>query len=626
MPPQGADPFSLDLVHVENIEIIKSATAATGPFGIAGTINIVRRKAEKKSTTQLRADILTSGGKPGVDLSWSSNRAAEDSPLIYNLALSAGRRNVPSQLDYAQILRQSVDQSETRLNGMRRGEDRLDTLILSSELAWSLNPDHKLSFSPDAGRVQSVSSSLERRQSDAAPTDTLEQRNRQPFNSYSLPVLWNWKINAESRLKVRLNTGWNSIGIDNTLLDARAGDSVRVVQKNEQREAHNHFLDVDYSTEYTGGHEVAAGIKLAHNRRSTSYTDLVDGLPDETLSSLGNAVATLSKRYQAFIQDDWRINRSWAAGAGLSMEYRTYALHEGPARDDSNFNIWSPTLHISHRINGDRKHQLRMSLARTFQAPSVEQMLLRPHINALAQCYEPQRCAANTPETYDSAGNPRLRPERALGFNLSYTHGFGKGSEAVLELYSRAIQDKISRELILESVAWASAPRYVSRPSNIGSAKVFGVNLESRLSARDLWQAAPNVEVSGSLGFSHSELSAIPAPDNRLPGQSPWRAKVALAYTSVKWPLKMNLDANWLPADWTRQSLAERVYQGKKFTLNANTSWSVAPGTRLKVKVENLFPQDLNRIDQYTGAEESLLRHSSSSAFRRVVVGIDMSL
>lgn len=383
---------------------------------------------------------------------------------------------------------------------------------------------------------------------------------------------------------------------------------------------------MDYSTEYTGGHEVAAGIKLAHNRRSTSYTDLVDGLADETLSSLGNAVATLSKRYQAFIQDDWRINRSWAAGAGLSMEYRTYALHEGPARDDSNFNTWSPTLHISHRINGDRKHQLRMSLARTFQAPSVEQMLLRPRINALAQCYEPQRCAANTPETYDSAGNPRLRPERALGLNLSYTHGFGKGSEAVIELYSRAIQDKISRELILESVAWASAPRYVSRPSNIGSAKVFGVNLESRLSARDLWQAAPNVEVSGSLGFSHSELSAIPAPDNRLPGQSPWRAKVALAYTSVKWPLKMNLDANWLPADWTRQSLAERVYQGKKFTLNANASWSVAPGTRLKVKVENLFPQDLNRIDQYTGAEESLLRHSSSSAFRRVVVGIDMSL
>lgn len=153
---------------------------------------------------------------------------------------------------------------------MRRGEDRLDTLILSSELAWSLNPDHKLSFSPDACRVQSVNSSLERRQSDAAPTDTLEQSNRQPLNSYSLPLLWSWKVNAESRLKVRLNTGWNSIGIDNTLLDARAGNSVRVVQKNEQREAHNHFLDVDYSTEYTGGHEVAAGIKLARNRRSSS--------------------------------------------------------------------------------------------------------------------------------------------------------------------------------------------------------------------------------------------------------------------------------------------------------------------------------------------------------------------
>ncbi len=575
---------------------------------------------------QLRADTLFSEGKHGVDLSWSSNRAAEDSPLIYNLALSAGQRNTPNHVEYAQVLRQANDQRETRLSGVRSGEDRLDTLIISGELSWSLSPDHKLSFSPDAGRVQSVSSSSESRRWDGAQLQTLEQRNRQPFTSLSLPLQWNWKVNAESRLKLRLNTGWNSIGIDNTLLDARDGSGRHIVQKSEQRDARNHFVDLDYYTEYPGGHEVATGIKLARNRRSTDYADLVDGLPDNSLNLLGNQISTLSTRYQAFIQDDWRINRSWAAGAGLSTEYRTYKTQEGAVHDESDFIIWSPTLHVSHRINGDRKRQVRLSLARTFQAPNVEQMLLRPHINALAQCYGSQRCGANTPETNDSSGNPNLRPERAFGANLSYTHGIGKSSEAVIELYSRTILDKISTELALENVVWASVPRYVSRPRNIGSAEVIGVNLEGRLGARDLWLDAPNLELLGSLGFAHSELTAIPAPDNRLSGQSPWRAKVALTYTSVKWPLKLNMDANWLPADWTRKSLAERVYQGKQFTLNANTSWSLGPGTRLKVNLENLLQQDSSRIDEYTGAQQSLLRRASSSAFRRVVVGIDMSL
>lgn len=626
LPPDGADPMSLDLVHVENIEIIKSATAANGPFGIAGTINIVRRKAERKTTAQLRADTFIIGGKHGADLSLSSNRATEGSPLIYSLSLSARRRNTPSQVDYTQVLRQSADQSETRLSGARDGENRADSLNVSGEFAWSLSPEHKLSFSPNAGRLENTSNSLERRQWDAEPTQTLAQRNKQPLTVYGIPLLWNWKINADSRLKVRLHMNSLSADVDNTLLDARSGSGVHVLQKKEQRDIRNHFLDLDYNTEYPGGHEIAAGFKLARNRGSRDYTDLIDGMPDSTLSLLGNTLSTLSTRYQAFIQDDWRINRSWAAGAGLSTEYRTYKLHEGTAHDDSNFNIWSPTLHISHRINGDRKRQFRMSLARTFQAPTVDQMVLRPRINALAQCYGAQRCGANTPETSDGAGNPQLQPERALGVNLSYTHGFGKGSEAVVELYSRKIRDKISTELALENVAWASVPRYVSRPGNIGGANVYGVNFEGRLGARDLWQEAPNLELSGSLGFAHSELTAIPGPDNRLSGQSPWRAKLAMAYTSVALPLKMNIDANWLPADWTRQSLTERVYQGGKFTLNANTNWGIAPGVRLKLNLENLFPQDWNRIDEYTGAEQSLHRSSNSAAFRRVVIGLDMTL
>ena len=70
-PPHGPDVFGIDLVHVERIEIIKSTTAVTGPVGIAGTINIVRRKTERKAFTQLRVGGSSTGNSGGADLAWS---------------------------------------------------------------------------------------------------------------------------------------------------------------------------------------------------------------------------------------------------------------------------------------------------------------------------------------------------------------------------------------------------------------------------------------------------------------------------------------------------------------------------------------------------------------------------
>jgi outer membrane receptor protein involved in Fe transport len=95
LPPQG-DVFAIDLAHVERIEIIKSTTAATGPVGIAGTINIIRRKAERKAFTQASVGVNSAGGRPGANLSWMNNQIAADSPFIYNLMLSARRKESPS--------------------------------------------------------------------------------------------------------------------------------------------------------------------------------------------------------------------------------------------------------------------------------------------------------------------------------------------------------------------------------------------------------------------------------------------------------------------------------------------------------------------------------------------------
>ena len=131
----------------------------------------------------------------------------------------------------------------------------------------------------------------------------------------------------------------------------------------------------------------------------------------------------------------------------------------------------------------------------------------------------------------------------------------------LVEWYVRDITNKTGWEYARGEVAWANAPRYVYRPANLGQAKIRGVNLEGRLTGRDISKNLSTLELHGSLGFAQSELSDIPGPDNRIPDQLPWRAKLGGSYTPTTVPLKLGVEASVLPADWVRNNLSERVYQ-----------------------------------------------------------------
>jgi len=624
LPPQGQDPLNLDLSQIENIEIIKSATAATGPFGIAGTINVVRRKAERKTFTQLRATSFLTGGYGGADFALSTNQIVSDSPLIYNLNILAGRRRSPSHSTYTQTL-QIKDRPEDFLTGERVAIDELDSFSVNSELVWTINQDNKIRFAPDIGYLTNNISSVEDRLWSDARLQIANQRNRQPYTSASLPIHWNWKIDSSSRLNVKINANRSNINIDNqTDVDSALGRNL--IKKGEQQNGKNSFFDLDFNTEYKGGHELSLGMRLARNRRTTQYSNFINDSPDKSLDALGTGYLTLLDRYQVFLQDDWRVNNSLSLGSGLSAENRSYDLTEGVVRNSTNFTVWSPSVHLAKRISGDRKRQIRLSLARTFQTPTVDQMLLHPRINTLAPCLIGLPCTMNNTDTPDYAGNPHLRPEKATGINLSYTHGIGSGSEAVFELYSRRIFDKISSEITMENVEWSNSPRYLSRPVNLGNAMLYGVNFEGRLASKDFWKGAPNLEISGSLGFAHSELNTVPPPDNRLIGQYPWRAKFSVAYTAQDWPLRINADANLLPADWARKNISERTYQDKKTTININSNLKLNPSTRIKFNLENLFARDAQRIDEYTDSKQVMKRNTDTVNYTRIVIGLETSL
>lgn len=625
LPPSGKDPFELDLIQVEKIEIIKSATASTGPFGIAGTINIVRRTVAPARFSQLNLGSSSTSGRGGANLAWMSNQAIADTPLSFNLSLSASRTSKPGSSHYEQTMAGSG--SEPILQGERNSKTTTDYVLGSGELLWKLTSNQKIRISPDLGQVKVFQDEHEKRLWTDGRMFDVQAKGKDVLSSYSLPLQWTWRTESDSQIELKLSM--NHVASSNANSDAsstqiRDDRTFRV--HNQKTERNNHFINFNYKTELPGGHELEAGANVTHHVSTTDYDDFIDGTIDSTLSMLGTGSAIEKQTYRFFAQDDFRLNKIWALNFGISAEQQEYHLEEAFTRNRASFRIWSPSMHLVKKISGDNNRQLRASVARTFQAPGTSQLIYRPRINPIAPCDINQRCVANSADTADGVGNPSLQPERALGLNFSYTHGLSANSELSAEYYVRDISEKVGSEISLENVFWSNTPRYISRPVNLGEAKVRGIDFNMRVRTSDFWKEAPRLDLVGNLGFATSALNNIPAPDNRLPGQTRWHAKLGVGYTPKALPLQLNLDANLLPGDWVRNNLSQRTYQSRKITLNANTIWKINSDLRLSLNLDNVLTKDAERIDDYAIETGTLRQVTRSENNRRIGLRLEVKM
>lgn len=274
------DPTAMDLTQVEKIEIIKSATAATGPFGIAGTINIVRRKAARKAMTQLRAGGTTASGYGGANAMLMSNQLPSNLPLSYNFMLNASSRTTPSAEQYQQTQSLGTAAPTPQLRGESTGVNRMETLLASSDIAWTVNPEHKLSISPEASYFGVKTRGQEQRLWVDSSSLSLERQQRDRLTSVGLPLGWDWTVNPQSSLslKARLNRTRRTTTGQRMEDWSTEGDHLRA--QDQDRDMTNRFLDLTFKTAFSGGHDFSAGMKLISNDSDIDYADLIDGLPD----------------------------------------------------------------------------------------------------------------------------------------------------------------------------------------------------------------------------------------------------------------------------------------------------------------------------------------------------------
>ncbi len=622
----GKSPIELDLVHVEKIEIVKSSVAEFGPFGIAGTINIVTRKIERKKNAQLQTGISTAGNKANSNLSWNYNEVEAGSPVSYNAQVSVTKRTTPTESILRQTSISSKQAEQLQWLGQTQNEKGHLDFSTSGNVVWQLNSHNKLSFSPSAGKMIFEDNSVENRRWVSGKTMDVQQQISTPFWAMSLPLRWVFNPDEKSKLELYWISN-RSISETEALREEQVSNQITTLRRNTQNvKMAGDFFTLEYKAGFPGGHDIKTGVRLSRSRQDLEYAYWINGFRDTTLDMLGLRREAIQQTGRLFAQDDWRLSDSLAFNFGLSGEQSVIDLAEGNYSSQTRYRLWSPSMHIAKKLDGDDSRQLRISLARSYQAPWVDQLTSRPQINPLASCPANALCTANTIDTADTSGNPRLQPERSLGLNLSYEHGLGANSQLALELFSRQIDNKIESSIDQTNVPWSSAPRYVSRPANLGSATVQGIELEMQAAMRDIWQNAPKLEIRGSVGLTHSQVNSLPGPDNRLDKQTPWRAKLGASYTFKDLPLKFNVSANWAPGGWVRTSTTQRIFQDRTFGLSANTTWTINQDMRLVVNLDNLVARKSRQIDEYSNNDELIHLQNDKTSHARLGMRLEIKL
>ena len=589
--PRG---FSLEDIlpeQVERIEIMRAPTAETGARAIAGTINIITRGGYVKYLNNLNLGASLENGKVAPGASWSRSDTVDG--MSYSLTLSAARMeraNDESKTTVTESL--ARPEAPTVLQTMQevvRAQSQRDMLHANGRLQWGGAGSDSLVLTPMLvmSHNQAQSSSTLTQSGGVLPYALSDTASDNRFSMLRLGTSWSRRLDDGARLLLNNNLGrstWNNNA--NTLQSGGANGRLPLSQDSVQTDT-TWNSSAKYSLLIAEKHSLVSGLELEMNQREQSASSLRDG--QNPLSDFDGDVSASSRRLALYTQDEWDINPHWAAHAGLRWESinTSGSAGQGQATVSNQSSVLTPLLHAVWRPELASKDQIRVSLTRSYRSPDLGRLIARPTINR----FFPDR-GANSALHPDSAGNPDLQPELAMGIDTAYEHYLPGGGLLSANVFVRQIDNLMRSQTALETVPWADVPRWVSRMQNVGSAITSGLELEAKFRLREIYLEAPAVDLRANMSLLQSRLTSLNGPNNRLEQQPDGTLNLGADYRLSGLPLRLSGNINWTPGYTTRLADDREIWQGDKWVLDASALWVLSPSAQLRLSASNLLARD----------------------------------
>lgn len=591
--------FSLDSLtpdQIERIEILRAPTAETGARAIAGTINIVTREGFRRRANELRPGMGHENGQFSQGVNWTRNDSIGD--FIYNVSASAftNRRlntgsteTTDTDLAGTTVLQHTLEQTETR--EVRKGSN------LSGRLQWRLDGGDSVTLNPSLFHIETRSRRAFSLQQDVPATPPLyddgDSSGDSRFTTGRVNATWRQRLGTDLRLEADGNVNASRAASASLRTERGGSAGLRTLDDNARSRENGWQLRAKFSQLVGGsaeqvdsGHSLVGGVETEGVRRSETKVTRDNGVPQ--LAAFGDTLSADSLRLAAYAQDEWNLSPNWAVHAGLRWEgIRTQGDAGDGTRPANRSSVATPLLHAVWKPDPKGRDQVRMSLTRSYRSPQLAQLIAKPSLSSKFPA-----TGANDPTSPDRAGNPDLKPELATGIDLALERYLSGGGLLSANLFARRITDLIRNVVDEESVSWSPAPRWVSRPQNIGGARTHGLELEAKFGLDQLLEGAPRVELRANAAFYRSRVDSVPGPDNRLDSQAKATVNLGADWRIRGTPLAIGGNVNAVPGYATQEDEKQRTTTGSKRVVDVYALWTFGPAAAVRVLASNLAPRD----------------------------------
>jgi outer membrane receptor protein involved in Fe transport len=573
--PTGFNLDSLSPALIERVEILRAGTADIGTQAIAGTINVILKKTARSDQGEFKGGLESGNGvsSPSVSL----QRTSRSGPLSYTLGGSFSRKDVRSDEIDHWTGTDAVGAPNYLMNSRRHIERRFDVLGFAPRFSYELPSGNTIS-SQTFLSVDRLHKTIE-----TVSTASLDPLKLAPYGADNNDALSEnallrsdinllQKLTPDSKLDTKIGffvsrrngtfteqgiTQSGSINLDGKVVSSVNERGVTTTGK--------------YTNSLHDGHVLGIGWDGGDTRRKEDRIENADiylGIPASNMqfeAGLG--------RLALYVQDEWSVTKRFSLYLGLRWEGLSVSS-EGdsfsPVHNRSG--IFFPVLQSIWKPVEGKDDQVRLAITRTYNPPSIAQLIPRPYTTVNNNSVNPDR-----------QGNPGLRPQVAMGLDVAYEHYWSKDAMFSISAYLRNIDDNIADDIRLIGTRW------VQTPINNGSAKTRGLEFDTNF---PLTFAGPGVVMRGNLTRNWSSVDSVPGPNNRLNEQPRWSGTLGVDYRRGDGNFSAGASFRYKSGGPIRISTeqfedASPVRQFDVFGL-----WTVWPKTNLRLTLVNLMHQE----------------------------------
>ena len=601
--PPGFSLEQLAPADIERIEIVKGPTAEFG--GAAGTINVILRSPPNLRQRELRGGVGWRTVRPQGSVSGHWGDRFGDVGLFVPVSLYSWANG--ADLD---VQRSSTPAVGTATRQRVTGRDQWlgGGINIAPRAEWKANATDTLQAQLFLQRNHHHNRGWRSTEALDGPAPALASDASRSDGSWQLlrsQLQWVRKQPDGSRLELKASAEaarWTNAGsAQGTAPDGTAGSLRENDALHRDRKA---LVGARWRLPLGEAHTLNAGLDVDQRARRELNRRFIDGT-EQVTSATGVPLAVDIHHAVAFVQDEWAVGERATLLAGLRAEQHRLWLQGAGDAVRSRWQLLSPNLQWRQALDARGRDVLRLAVARSQRTPDVGLLLPRYNLNGGYVATE-----TNTPIAADSAGNPALQPERLWTADLRLERTLAGGGVLSAGLSHRQVNDLIRRRIALETVAEASAPRWVSRPVNLSSARSSALDLELKGSALQLlgalWPQAPKpLQLRASASWFRSSVEQIDDPDARLDGQPPWQTTLGADWQGPVPGISAGATWTYTPGFRTRQTDTQQVWRGRSSRLDAHLQWRIDRQRSLRLAVNNALAPDSLSSNAITGSDGS---------------------